>query len=220
MPKRNLIIAAGSIVVIGALLLFIVLQKRVGEEPTPIPQAVSDEMKRPIEQKERPTVEPEEDIESEEQEADTTQIKPEESPAPKEGDSAEPTTKPASEERARTTQAEEEETESTSLPLLPPYSLPREYIVDIFSFTDWQPPSVVVYAGDTITFINHDNKLHWPGADPHPTHSALPNFDALGGISKGQSYSHTFRNPGVYGHHDHLLENPPTIGTITVLPRE
>jgi len=220
MRGHNLIIAVGSIVVIGALLLFVVLQKRVEEEPVPLPRTVPDETKRPIEQKEKPIVKPEEDIESEEQEADTIQVKPDESPASKEEDFAEPTTKPTSEEEVQTTQAEGEETESTSPPLLPPYSLPREYIVDIFSFTDWQPQSVVVYEGDTITFINHDNKLHWPGADPHPTHSALPNFDALGGISMGQSYSHTFRNPGVYGHHDHLLEDPPTIGTITVLPRE
>ena len=107
--------------------------------------------------------------------------------------------------------------EESSLELIP--TEPREFIVDIFSFTDWQPPSLVVYAGDTVTFINHDRELHWPGADPHPTHSSLPVFDALGGISRGQSYSHTFRKLGVYGHHDHLLEVPPTIGTITVLPR-
>jgi len=96
---------------------------------------------------------------------------------------------------------------------------PQEFIVDIYSFTDWQPSSLIIYVGDTITFINHDNKLHWPGADPHPTHSSLPLFDALGGISKEQSYSHTFHKPGVYGHHDHLLEVPPTIGFITILPR-
>jgi len=94
---------------------------------------------------------------------------------------------------------------------------PRELIIDIYSFEDWRPSSLTIHIGDTITFINHDSNLHWPGADPHPTHSSLPPFDALGGISKGQSYSYTFHKPGVYGHHDHLLEFPPTLGTITVL---
>ncbi|MCH7529715.1 hypothetical protein IIB50_01205 [Patescibacteria group bacterium] len=97
---------------------------------------------------------------------------------------------------------------------------PKEYIIEIYSFTDWRPASLTIYEGDTVTFINLDNTLHWPGSDPHPTHSSLPLFDALGGISERQSYSHTFTIPGAYGHHDHLPENPPTLGTITVLPRE
>ena len=97
---------------------------------------------------------------------------------------------------------------------------PQEHIVHIYSFADWRPANLTVYVGDTVTYINEDNLLHWPGADPHPTHSSLPDLDALGGISKGQSYSYTFRKVGVYGHHDHLPENPPTIGLITVLPRE
>lgn len=97
---------------------------------------------------------------------------------------------------------------------------PKEYVIEIYSFTDWRPASLTIYEGDTVTFINFDNKLHWPGGDPHPTHSSLPLFDALGGISEGQSYSHTFTIVGAYGHHDHLPENPPTLGTITVLPRE
>ncbi|MBI2109150.1 MAG: hypothetical protein HYT93_03150 [Parcubacteria group bacterium] len=96
----------------------------------------------------------------------------------------------------------------------------QEYLVHIYSFTDWRPTSLTVYVGDTVTFINEDNALHWPGADPHPTHSSLPDFDALGGISRGQSYSHTFRKIGAHGYHDHLLEVPPTIGVITVLPRQ
>lgn len=98
---------------------------------------------------------------------------------------------------------------------------PKEYIVEIHSFTDWRPASLMIFVGDTITFVNLDDDLHWPGSDPHPTHSSLLLFDALGGISKGQSYSHTFTEAGSYGHHDHLAEEPPPqLGIITVLPRE
>jgi len=107
-----------------------------------------------------------------------------------------------------------------SPPLPPVPQEPQEHIVLIYSFIDWRPASLTIYTGDTVTFINEDKELHWPGADPHPTHSSLPNFDALGGISKGQTYSHTFRTVGVFGQHDHLLDNPPTVGTITVLSRE
>ena len=94
----------------------------------------------------------------------------------------------------------------------------KEYTVRIFSAHRAEPSSLNIYIGDTITFVNEDNDLRWPGADPHPTHSSLPLFDALGGISKGQSYSHTFKVEGVYNWHDHLLDDPPSLGTITVLP--
>ena len=113
-----------------------------------------------------------------------------------------------------------EEEEPSQGPEPKPKREPKEYIIEIYSFTDWRPASLTIYEGDTVTFINLDSTLHWPGSDPHPTHSSLPLFDALGGISERQSYSHTFTIPGAYGHHDHLPENPPTLGTITVLPRE
>lgn len=105
----------------------------------------------------------------------------------------------------------------------PPVSLPactfKEHIVDIYGFKDWRPANLTLLAGDRATFINRDNDLHWPGANPHPTHSSLPLFDALGGISKEQSYSYAFRDPLSVGYHDHLDGNdPPTIGTITILP--
>jgi len=95
---------------------------------------------------------------------------------------------------------------------------PQEFIVRMHSDSRAEPSELVVRVGDTVTFVNEDDKLHWPGADPHPTHSSLPTFDALGGISKGQSFSHTFRVPGTFGYHEHLLDDPPTMGIITVLP--
>lgn len=95
---------------------------------------------------------------------------------------------------------------------------PQEFIVKVYSASRAEPANLIIRAGDTVTFLNEDNELHWPGADPHPTHSALPSFDALGGISKGQSYSHTFRKLGLFDYHEHLLDDPPPLGTITVLP--
>ncbi|MEK7560487.1 MAG: hypothetical protein AAB539_00850 [Patescibacteria group bacterium] len=95
---------------------------------------------------------------------------------------------------------------------------PQEVIIHIYSNTRTQPANVTLYVRDTLTFINDDDALHWPGSDPHPTHSSLPQFDALGGISNGQTYSYTFRKPGAYGYHEHLMDDPPTYGVITVLP--
>lgn len=110
------------------------------------------------------------------------------------------------------------------LPIAPPPEPPapprepQEFIVKIYSNTRVEPANLTIRVGDTVTIINEDDELHWPGADPHPTHSSLPAFDALGGISQGQSYSYTFTKSGAYGYHEHLLDNPPTYGVITVLP--
>lgn len=95
---------------------------------------------------------------------------------------------------------------------------PQEFIVRIYDYDRAEPANLTIRVGDTVTFINEDNDLRWPGADPHPTHSGLPLFDALGGISQNQSYSHTFKTIGKYPWHDHIFDNPPTIGTITVIP--
>lgn len=104
-------------------------------------------------------------------------------------------------------------------PMVPPPREPREFIIRISGFTEVEPANLIIRNGDTVTFINDDGHLHWPGADPHPTHSSLPTFDALGGVSKGQSYAHTFRKLGSFGYHEHLIDpNPPTLGVITVLP--
>ncbi|MEK9179827.1 MAG: hypothetical protein AAB897_00205 [Patescibacteria group bacterium] len=93
----------------------------------------------------------------------------------------------------------------------------EEFTVKILSVSEASPANLTVHVGDTVTFINEDDDLRWPGSDPHPTHSALPLFDALGGISTGQSFSYTFKAAGVVGWHDHLPEDPPTAGYITVL---
>ena len=96
----------------------------------------------------------------------------------------------------------------------------RNFLVRILAVDKAEPANLTVHLGDTAMFVNEDNDLRWPGADPHPTHSSLPLLDALGGISYGQSYSHTFKKEGVFGWHDHILDNPPTVGYITVLPCE
>lgn len=94
---------------------------------------------------------------------------------------------------------------------------PKEHII-LIDETGYRDKNPIIKTGDTITFINQDNKLHWPGADPHPTHSSYPDFDSLGGISNGQSYSFTFYEPGLYFYHDHLF--PFELGTVGVITVE
>ena len=97
------------------------------------------------------------------------------------------------------------------------YEGPRELIIRITDSGVYEPHDVTLYVGDTLTFINEDGDLHWPGANPHPTHSSLPGFSASGGIMRGQWYSYVFMRPGVFAYHEHLLNSSVTIGRITVL---
>lgn len=83
------------------------------------------------------------------------------------------------------------------------------------------PRIITITVGDTVRWVNNDDKLHWPSADPHPTHSALPEFDPLSDLSPGESYAFTFTQVGAVPYHDHtqaIIDDVATItGTIVVV---
>lgn len=78
---------------------------------------------------------------------------------------------------------------------------------------------VVVAVGQTVTFINNDNRSHEMASDPHPAHGSCPSLEAgLGTIAAGQTkVTHAFANAGTCGYHDHLDDGNANLrGTITV----
>jgi plastocyanin len=79
--------------------------------------------------------------------------------------------------------------------------------------------AVVVASGQTVTFINTDNRSHEMASDPHPQHGSCPSMEAgLGTIGAGQTkVTHAFANAGTCSYHDHLNDsNAAFKGTITV----
>jgi len=90
------------------------------------------------------------------------------------------------------------------------------------------PGVIVISAGETVNFINRDNRPHRPASDIHPTHRLYPgsgiekcgtpdqsnNFDACRGLAQGEFYSFTFNEVGSWSYHDHL--NPGLRGIIIV----
>ena len=81
------------------------------------------------------------------------------------------------------------------------------------------PKSVTVAIGQTVTFINNDNRPHEMASDPHPQHGSCPSMESgLGTIAAGQTkVTHNFANAGTCGYHDHLDSgNNALKGTITV----
>ena len=84
----------------------------------------------------------------------------------------------------------------------------------------FSPQTIAIASGDTVEWINLDSALHWPASDPHPTHTGVPEFDARGDLSQGESYSFTFAEVGNFIYHDHTLarEDDPVVftGIVTV----
>jgi plastocyanin len=79
--------------------------------------------------------------------------------------------------------------------------------------------TVTVAVGQTVTFINNDNKSHEMASDPHPQHGSCPSMEnGLGTIAAGQTkVTHMFANTGTCGYHDHLDDGNANLkGTITV----
>jgi plastocyanin len=81
------------------------------------------------------------------------------------------------------------------------------------------PAGVTVAVGQTVTFVNNDNRSHEMASNPHPQHGSCPSMEAgLGTIGAGQTkVTHAFANAGTCGFHDHLDDgNAALKGTITV----
>lgn len=92
----------------------------------------------------------------------------------------------------------------------------------------FNPSTLTINAGDTVSFVNKNTVSHWPASAVHPTHTAYPGsdvkkcstsekeiiFDACAPLKAEESWSFTFMEKGSWKYHDHL--NPRFTGTIIV----
>lgn len=83
-------------------------------------------------------------------------------------------------------------------------------------YTDsgFNPATVTINVGDTVTFTNTSSKDFRPASNPHPIHTALPGFDAKRAIGSGGSYGFSFNRTGTFKYHNDL--SPAEGGTIVV----
>lgn len=94
-------------------------------------------------------------------------------------------------------------------------------IIEITS-SGFNPVTLTINVGDTVTFINKDTQSHWVASAVHPTHLAYPEtggcigskFDSCHGLIQDESFSFKFNNKGSWKYHDHL--RPGLTGTIVV----
>ena len=86
----------------------------------------------------------------------------------------------------------------------------------------FNPSTLTISAGETVTWINRGSSQAWPASAVHPTHKDYPEtggcigskFDACKRLKPGEAYSFTFNQKGDWSYHDHL--NSGSIGTIIV----
>jgi plastocyanin len=78
----------------------------------------------------------------------------------------------------------------------------------------FDPQTVTVDRGDTVTWVNDSGDDAWPASDVHPTHQLLPGFDPKRVVVDGQSWSYTFGSPGRHPYHNHLA--PENKGVVVV----
>lgn len=81
------------------------------------------------------------------------------------------------------------------------------------------PGTVTVAVGQTVTFVNNDNRSHEFASNPHPSHGTCPGIEAgLGSLAPGQSKTtRAFANSGTCQFHDHLDDTNASLrGTINV----
>lgn len=84
--------------------------------------------------------------------------------------------------------------------------------------TGFEPRSVEVGPGDTVSFENAGDKAHWPASDDHPMHTAYLGFDPKKPVPPGGEWGFTFDKPGKWAYHDH--SNPYLEGEVVVRDEE
>ena len=93
--------------------------------------------------------------------------------------------------------------------------LPTSAEVSVREDGSFSPSEVKIQKGGKVTWTNKSSRQVWPASAVHPTHSVYPGFDALRGLSAGESYSFVFDKTGEWAYHDHL--NPSMRGKVKVV---
>lgn len=96
----------------------------------------------------------------------------------------------------------------------PSPSQSSENVTIEYNGSGFNPKSITIKAGQTITWMNKDTDPLQIASNPHPTHTEYPPLNTVGLIQPGESKSFTFPQAGTYGYHNHL--EPGNTGEVIV----
>ncbi|OGM25883.1 hypothetical protein A2962_00495 [Candidatus Woesebacteria bacterium RIFCSPLOWO2_01_FULL_39_61] len=74
-----------------------------------------------------------------------------------------------------------------------------EVTINLRNFA-FNPAKIRVSKATKVTWVNQDNVVHTVNTDSHPAHSYYPDQNSRN-LSKGDTYSVTFSQPGIYPYH-------------------
>lgn len=84
-----------------------------------------------------------------------------------------------------------------------------------YTVTGFTPKTVTIKKGEAVLFENKTGKPFSVASNPHPTHTAYPEFDQWKTNQKGKSeFKFTFEKVGMWEYHNHLNSN--MTGTVIV----
>ena len=79
----------------------------------------------------------------------------------------------------------------------------------------FQPETISIKKGESVTWVNNSDNNHMIASDPHPQHETLPGLYSPEQLKPGDAYTYTFSESGTYTYHDEL--NPLRVkGTVIV----
>ena len=121
---------------------------------------------------------------------------------------------PAEEEAPAETPEGEEEVDYSGQEI----TIQEEIIVVNVNDNSFEPKTLRIQKGSTVTFLNIARRDVWPASNIHPTHTVYPGsditkcntpeeatiFDACRALSPGERYVFTFNEVGEWQYHDHL----------------
>lgn len=95
-----------------------------------------------------------------------------------------------------------------------PQTPPEPAPIVIYTETGFEPTTVTIKKGQSVSFKNKSGRAMWVASALHPSHAVYPEktandclgsaFDACRDIADGEDWSFTFNSVGSWGYHDHL----------------
>mgnify|MGYP001608225862 FL=1 len=83
-----------------------------------------------------------------------------------------------------------------------------------YTLKGFEPDTMEIKAGESVTFINTTDLNMWIASDPHPAHTGLPGFDERGAVGNSGKYAYIFTQSGSWKYHNHM--DPDKRGVIIV----
>ncbi len=78
----------------------------------------------------------------------------------------------------------------------------KEHVI-VIRDDGFNPKTLRLNKGDTVTFKNETSRQVWPASNSHPSHDIYPEFDSKTPINTGESWDFIFDQEGRWAYHDH-----------------